>query len=95
MQFVEMNDSVRRKLERVYYDYLPFHIMLKPSEIEATYGLKKETVRKWFYRGHLKGVRMKGGLRYRRVDVERVIRERMPHLLERSREQSDEVKPVS
>jgi hypothetical protein len=95
MHFIEMEDSKRRYLERACYDYLPFHILLKPAEIEATYGLKKETVRKWFYRGHLKGVRMKGGLRYRRVDVERIIRERMPHLLERFKNDSNPVEFVS
>lgn len=95
MYFIEMSDSVRRELERVYYDYLPFHILLKPAEIEETYGVKSETVRKWYYRGHLPGVRMRGGIRYRRVDVERIIRERMPHLLERFKNESNSVNSVS
>jgi len=95
MHFIGMEDSSRRYLEKVYYDYLPVHIMMKPAEVEETYGVKKDTARKWFYRGHLKGVRMKGGIRYRRVDVERIIRERMPDLLEQVKNASNQVKPVS
>lgn len=90
MHFIEMEDSKRRALERFFNDYLPIHIMLKPAEVEETYGVKKETVRKWYYRGHLKGVRMKGGIRYRRADVERIVQKRMPHLLERFKSGSNQ-----
>lgn len=86
MYFTEMNDGVRRELEALYYDYLPVHILMKPAEVEETYGVKRETVRKWYYRGHLPGLRMRGGIRYRRADVERVIGERMPHLLVKIKE---------
>lgn len=89
MQLVEMKDNTRRYLEKVFYDYLPVHILLKPAEIEETYGVKKDTVRKWYYRGHLNGVRMKGGIRYRRADVERIIQKRMPHLWEQFKGESN------
>jgi hypothetical protein len=87
MHFIEMDDSKRCELERLYPNYLPFQIMMNPAEIEETYGVKKDTVRKWYYRKHLPGLRMKGGIRYRRTDVERIIGERMPHLLKQLREQ--------
>ena len=62
---------------------LQVHTWLKPAEVERIYGLKKDTVRKWFYRGHIPGFRLVEGLKFRRADVERIIGQRMPHLLER------------
>ncbi len=95
MQLTNMKDSIRREMETIFNDYLPVHILLKPIEVEKTYGVKRETVRKWHYRGHLQGFRMKGGIRFRRVDVEQIIGERMPHLLEQFKERSNKAKPVS
>lgn len=29
-----------------------------PSEVAKMYNLKEETVRKWLYRGHIKGIKL-------------------------------------
>lgn len=73
-------------MESLYYDRLQVHTLLKPAEAEKIYGVKKDTIRKWYYRGHLPGVRIVEGLKFRRIDVERILAKRMPHLLERFRE---------
>lgn len=92
-----MNEKLRRELEMQSmssYD-LQVHTWLKPAEVETIYGLKRDTVRKWFYRGHIPGFRLVEGLKFRRADVERVIGQRMPYLLERFKTQSDQAESVS
>jgi hypothetical protein len=95
MDFSDMNDNVRRELERVFYDYLPVHLLLTPTQVEEIYGLKKDTIRKWYARGHIRGFRIVEGLKFRRIDVERLIRQRMPHLLERFKGRLDQSELIS
>lgn len=82
----EIKGGVGRKLEELFYDVLQVHTLLKPTDVERLYGVKVDTVRKWYYRGHLPGLRIVEGLKFRRIDVERIIGQRMPHLLEQFRE---------
>jgi hypothetical protein len=87
-----MNDKLRHELDS---HSLQVHTWLKPAEVERIYGLKRDTVRKWYYRGHIPGFRLVEGLKFRRADVERIIWQRMPHLLERFKERSDQAESVS
>jgi hypothetical protein len=89
MSLFELDEETRRSFEEnplFYYDW-NVHTWLSPAEVEKQYGVKRDTLRKWFYRGHLPGKRWTI-LKFRRVDVERVIRKRMPHLLKASQSET-------
>lgn len=51
-------------------------------EAEVLFGVKRETLKKWFQRGHIKAGRQgRRTLLFNRRDVGRIVRERMPELL--------------
>lgn len=97
MDFNDINDNFRREPDGmpISSHSLQVHTWLKSAEIEKIYGLKRDTIRKWYARGHISGFRIVEGLKFRRADVERIIGQRMPHLLERFKERSDQSESVS
>lgn len=51
-------------------------------EAQVVFGLKRETLKKWFQRGHIQAGRQgRRTLLFNRKDVEKIVRERMPELL--------------
>jgi hypothetical protein len=83
-QMQEALNLIHQKWELIRAQYIT------AREAEVLYGVKADTLKRWFHRGHIAGQRQ--GLRlllFRRSHIISILEQRMPHLLKPSSQKEE------